>query len=90
LDGVLPTPSSPDTTSEADAVRFALYAGMSPAEKARRVVEFTRVACTLALEGLRARHPGADYPELLLRLAALRLGGETVRRTYGWHGADGP
>jgi hypothetical protein len=79
-----------DTTSDADAVRFERYARMSPAEKARRVVELTRSACTLAVAGLRARHPTADDRELLLRLAVLRLGEETVDRAYGWRAPDGP
>lgn len=79
-----PRSISADTTSDADAVRFERYARMSPAEKAARVVDLTRVACTLAVEGLRARHPGADERELLLRLAVLRLGPDTVSRAYGW------
>jgi hypothetical protein len=62
---------------------------MSPAEKARRVAELTCTACTLALAGLRVRHPAADEAELLLRLAALRLGDETVGRAYGWRAPDG-
>jgi hypothetical protein len=78
-----------DTTPDADAVRFQIYARMSPAEKSARVVDLTRAACTLALAGLRARHPAADGPELLLRLAALRLGADTVHRAYGWRAPDG-
>lgn len=78
-----------DTTPDADAVRFARYARMTPAEKAARVVELTQTACTLALAGLRGRHPGAQEPELLLRLAALRLGADAVFRAYGWRAPDG-
>lgn len=78
-----------DTTPDAQAVRFQRYASMSPAEKATRVVELTRAACTLALAGLRARHPAAGERELLLRLAVLRLGAETVSRAYGWRAPDG-
>jgi len=81
------TPSA-DTTRDADAIRFERYARMSPAEKARRVVDLTRTACTLALAGLRSRHPEAHEAELLLRLAELRLGAETVRRAYGWRAPD--
>ena len=84
------TTTSPDTTPAAETIRFERYARMSPAEKASRVVELTRTACTLALAGLRARHPAADEAELLLRLAVLRLGPETVRRVYGWRAPDGP
>lgn len=81
--------ASADTTPDVDALRFARYARMSPAEKAARVVDLTQSACTLALAGLRARHPGAREPELLLRLAVLRLGADTVRRAYGWRAPDG-
>lgn len=80
--------SSPDTTPEADAIRFDRYARMSPAEKARRVADLTRTACTLALAGLRDRYPAADETELLLRLAVLRLGAPTVRLAYGWRAPD--
>lgn len=78
-----------DTTPDADAVRFEHYARMSPADKATRVVELTQAACILALAGLRGRHPGAKEPELLLRLAVLRLGAETVYRAHGWRAPDG-
>jgi hypothetical protein len=87
---VAATPTSADTTPEADAIRFERYARMPPAEKAHRVVELTQTACTLALAGLRVRYPAADEAELLLRLAVLRLGAETVSRAYGWRPPDGP
>ena len=77
-----------DTTREADAIRFERYARMSPEEKARRVADLTRTACTLALAGLRDRYPNADEAELLLRLAVLRLGARTVREAYGWRAPD--
>ena len=77
-------PSSADTAPDIDAMRFERYAHMSPTDKVARVVALTRAACLLALSGLRARHPGADEPELLLRLAVLRLGAETVARAYAW------
>ncbi|HEV2669691.1 MAG TPA: hypothetical protein VGU74_01250 [Gemmatimonadales bacterium] len=86
------TPPFPisDTAAAADAVRFERYRRMSPAEKARRVVELTQTACMLALAGLRERHPGATEADLLLRLAVLRLGADTVSRAYRWRPADGP
>jgi hypothetical protein len=62
---------------------------MSPRDRATRVVALTRAACTLAIAGLRARHPGAEEPELFLRLAVLRLGADTVHRAYGWRAPDG-
>jgi len=82
-------PVSADTTPEADAVRFERYSRMSPAEKAQRVVDLTRAACSLALAGLHARYPEADARELLLRLAELRLGADLVSRAYGWRAPDG-
>jgi len=84
------TTTSSDTSPAVDAIRFERYSRMSPAEKAKRITELTRTACMLALEGLRARHPAADKAELLLRLAVLRLGPETVRHVYGWRAPDGP
>jgi len=87
--GVPHTARSADTTPDVDALRFERYARMSPSEKATRIVDLTRTACTLALAGLRARYPGADERELLLRLTALRLGAETTSRAYGWRAPDG-
>jgi hypothetical protein len=78
-----------DTTPDADTVRFRIYSRMSPAEKSARVVDLTRAVCTLALAGLRARHPAANEHELLLWLAVLRLGDDTVSRAYGWQAPDG-
>jgi hypothetical protein len=86
---VLPVQLS-DTAPDADAVRWERYARMTPAEKAARVVDLTRTACSMALAGLRSRHPAATQAELLLRLAALRLGAEIVWRAYGWRAPDGP
>ena len=81
IEGV-PTPT--DTSPEALRVLIDLYRRMTPAEKARRVNELTLAASHYALAGLSQRHPGADGRELLLRLAALRLGEQTVTRVYGW------
>lgn len=79
-----------DTTPEVEAIRFEHYARMSPEQKARRVADLTRTACTLALAGLRDRYPEANQAELLLRLAVLRLGARTVREAYGWQAPDDP
>lgn len=73
-----------DTTADIEAIQSELYRRMTFEQKARRVTELTTGACRLALAGLRQRHPGASEQELLLRLAALRLGPETVARVYGW------
>ncbi|HKI94089.1 MAG TPA: hypothetical protein VJ992_02245 [Gemmatimonadales bacterium] len=52
--------------------------------------DLTRAANLVAVAGLRTRFPAASEDELLLRLAALRLGPELVERAYGWRApADG-
>jgi hypothetical protein len=73
-----------DTTPEVWARQFELYRRMTPAERARLCRDTTLAANALALAGLRQRHPHADDRELLLRLAALRLGEDTVARAYHW------
>jgi hypothetical protein len=77
-------PLSADTSPDAEAVRFALYARMSPADKLARMAELTRSANALALAGLRRDYPDASDEELWLRLAVRRLGPELVARAYGW------
>ena len=73
-----------DTTPDIEAAQFELYRRMTFEQKARRVSDLTTGACRLALAGLRERHRDASEQELLLRLAVLRLGAETVTRVYGW------
>jgi hypothetical protein len=73
-----------DTTPDVAARQAEQYRRMSPADKLRRVSDLTVGACLLSLAGLRQRHPGAPEGELLLRLAVLRLGADTVARAYGW------
>ena len=73
-----------DTSPDALAVQIELYRRMTPAEKADRLRALTLAVNTLALAGLRQRHPKADERELQLRLAVLRLGEELVARAYHW------
>ncbi len=79
-----------DTTPDALTAYVALIAGLSPAGRAARTRDLTLAVNTLALTGLRLRHPESTEQELLLRLAALRLGDDLVERMYGWRApADG-
>ena len=55
---------------------------MSPLQKAGIINQATRDAFTLALSGIRLRHPGASERECFIRLAALRLGPTLVRQVY--------
>ena len=82
------SPKAPgDTAPDALRVQAELYRAMTPAEKARRVADLTALASGLALAGLRGRHPDAAEPELLLRLARIRLGEDLVAQAYGWRPA---
>jgi hypothetical protein len=72
-----------DTTPEAMEILVELYRRMTPAEKLSRVRDLTLTVNVLALEGLRTRHPGETEPELLLRLARVRLGEALVAEAYG-------
>ena len=53
---------------------------MSPLEKAGILSQATHDALTLALAGIRQRHPNASERECFLRLAALQLGPILVRK----------
>jgi hypothetical protein len=64
--------------------QYRRYREMSPAEKLKLASELTVTANRFALAGLSQRFPTADRRELLLRLAVLRLGADTVARVYGW------
>jgi hypothetical protein len=76
-----------DTAPHAMEVLVDLYRRMTPAEKLRRVRDLTLAANQLALAGLRSRHPDESEPELLLRLARIRLGDAVVAQAYGTRGA---
>ena len=65
-------------------IQLGLYRRMTATEKMRCVRDVSNSANALALAGLRTRHPSATERELLLRLAVLRLGEESVFRAYGW------
>jgi hypothetical protein len=79
---------APDTTEEAERQVLAGYRAMQPHQKVHLMRELVRTANTLALSGIRMRHPRATDRELRLRLAALRLPAEIMERVFGW--SDGP
>lgn len=72
-----------DTSRDARAVMDELYAGMSGADKLRRMNDLTIAVNQISLAGLRMRHPDEPDSTLLLRLAELRLGADLVRKAYG-------
>src|SRR5262245_36431321 len=71
-----------DTSIDARRVHQELYASMTPGQKLRCMSELTLAVNRFALAGLAARYPDESRPELLLRLARLRLGDELVDRVY--------
>jgi hypothetical protein len=74
---------SDDTSVDVERLLFDAYRRMPPWEKARRVTEMVAALDTLALAGVAARHPLADERERRLRVGALRLDADTMRRANG-------
>ena len=72
-----------DTTPEAKAVHLRLLREMPPWRRLAMMDELNATARTLALSGLKSRHPNASEEELQRRLADLLLGPELAERAYG-------
>ena len=77
-------PQSLDTDPDVEERQIEVWRRMTPAEKLRIVSELVRGSEELALAGLKQRHPAATGRELELRLAALRLGRDTMLRWFDW------
>jgi hypothetical protein len=78
------TPSLfPDTRPEAEAVLIGLLRQAPPWRKLQMVGQLNQTVRTLALSGLRQRHPEATPQELRRRLADLLLGPDLAARAYG-------
>jgi len=71
-----------DTSVDAERLQIEAWRRMSPLEKAEIVSQATSDTLTLALSGIRQRHPDASERECFIRLAALRLGPTLVREVY--------
>ena len=72
-----------DTQPEAERVLIGLLHAASPARKMAMVLDANRTARTLALTGLRERHPHDSPARLRRRLADLWLGPELAAKAYG-------
>lgn len=72
-----------DTHPDAERVLLDLWRGAAPARKLAMVLDANRTARTLALTGLRERHPQDSPERLRRRLADLWLGPELAARAYG-------
>lgn len=73
---------SRDTSIDAERLQIEAWRCMSPVEKAEIVSQATSDALTLAMSGIRQRHPGASERDCFLRLAELQLGPALVRVVY--------
>ena len=72
-----------DTRPEAEAVLIKLLRQAPPWRKLHMVGQLNQTVRTLALSGLRQRHPQATDQELRRRLADLLLGPDLAAQAYG-------
>ncbi len=77
------TTQSSDTSPEAEAVQFRIWAEMPGWRKLELVGEMNRMVRELMLAGLRERYPNASEEEIKRRLMDLTLGPELAERVYG-------
>ena len=77
------TTLSPDTTPEIERLQMERLREMPPWRKMELVSEMNRTVQTLALAGLRQRHPDDSPHRRRRRLADLLLGPELAARVYG-------
>jgi hypothetical protein len=73
---------SRDTNADVERLQIEAWRRMSPLEKTGVMSQASSDALTLALSGIRQRHPGASDRECFIRLAALQLGSTLVRQVY--------
>ena len=72
-----------DTHPQIEALQIELWRRASPTHKMNMLAQLNASARTLALTGLRSRHPQASEAELRRRLADLLLGEDLARKVYG-------
>ncbi|MBI3922635.1 MAG: hypothetical protein HY318_14530 [Armatimonadetes bacterium] len=72
-----------DTRPEAERVQIELMRQAPAWRKLQLVGQLNRSLRTLALSGLRQRHPGESEVELRRRLADMVLGAELAGKVYG-------
>jgi hypothetical protein len=73
----------PDTSPDAQRVQVDLLRRAPAWRKLELLGQLNAMARTLALSGLRQRHPKATAAELRRRLADLLLGPDLAARVYG-------
>lgn len=73
----------PDTTPEAEEVLVSLLRQAPAWRKLQMTCQLSQMVRTLALHGLRQRHPLADDDTLRRYLADILLGPELAEKVYG-------
>jgi hypothetical protein len=73
-----------DTSVDAEALQFAIWARMSPAEKFAAFEDLYQLAVAMAEAGIRLRHPQASDREVFLRRVARSIDRESMLAAYGW------
>jgi hypothetical protein len=79
------SPSNPlslDTSSAIEQMQVAAWREMSPEKKTAVICGMTQAVLSLALAGIRERHPDASPDEQRLRLAVLLHGRELATRAF--------
>ncbi|PKL50554.1 MAG: hypothetical protein CVV39_01480 [Planctomycetes bacterium HGW-Planctomycetes-1] len=72
-----------DTPKEVLEIQYDLYRKMSPAKKFGIVCDAYRFGQSLAMAGIRMRHPHADKKQIWHIWAKQHLGGELYNKVYG-------
>ena len=75
--------SKTDTTDEARQVMYDLYRRMTPARKFRLICEAYRFGQSLAMAGIRLRHPNAAKKQIWCLWAKQHLGEKLYNKVYG-------
>jgi hypothetical protein len=73
----------PDTHPEAEQLLLEMLRQTPPWRKLEMLGQMNQAARTVALSGLRQRHPEAGPEELRRRLADLLLGSTVATQVYG-------
>lgn len=77
-----------DTHPAIERILLEGYRRMSPAEKLQVVEGLNEAVLQLAAARISREHPAIDERELRLRLAALWLDADTMRRVFDWPPPD--
>jgi hypothetical protein len=77
-----------DTSAEARRIQVERWRAMPAWRKAELVELLSRDCETLALAGIRERHPTASAREARLHLGALRLSRSLMIEAFDWDPAD--